>query len=356
LNRVDKNGNISKASSLPYLNTNNYIFLANDSLYRIQVFYRDISVSRLYISYNVLNNLDSSILRNKIQICYDHTCINNSINSDIDFSGIIWEMVTSTYKNERNQYIISYNELTGNTNWIFTNKIYSSDIFNDFKAIDNTHFLFVKNDTELFFLNNGKLLDWNNKFSQTTMKSLLKMNPSTFVISGSKNGNCWFAIMDTAGNVLQEHTLTNRNGTFNHVALNKDGSLLFAGSLYKNSFSKTGDKIGDTPLETTNNAFYLARTKPLGINTGVQASIPKEFEINTYPNPAYDYMQFYIQSPEQYPINLSINDCFGNIMSNNTSEYQPNFRVDLQNFSSGIYFYKIQCGKYLKSGKFIVIK
>ena len=72
--------------------------------------------------------------------------------------------------------------------------------------------------------------------------------------------------------------------------------------------------------------------------------------LNTYPNPASDYIKFDFSDEKVY--RLRIFDPTGkNMMSVNISNNQF---VNIKNLASGIYYYQISEGEGMHSGKFIV--
>jgi PKD repeat protein len=238
----------------------------------------------------------------------------------------------------------------------------------DFKRVNNNCYLVI-NDNNMFskiviFEDNIKEsgIQWAKNIPNCILKSILPLSNDRFVLSGSKDSCCWFAIMDTSGAILEEHKIAERYGSFNDVSKNKDGSFLFIGSLYKNSFvsgrniSKSNEK-NIILSDSVATGIYMFKTKPSAYLSVKEAPI-NNFEINVYPNPANDMIVFSLQSPEPQPINLSIFNSLGNKIEQISLyvDSQKEISLNLDGLSSGFYYYNIQAGNYNKAGKFVVIK
>jgi len=123
--------------------------------------------------------------------------------------------------------------------------------------------------------------------------------------------------------------------------------------------ANTGWAVGNygTILKTTNGGGtgYTIGIQPI---TNV---IPKEFFLSqNYPNPFNPVTKIQFQIPEQGQTKLSVFDILGKKVKDFVDEeiksgiYEVNF--DGANLPSGIYFYRLQSGKYTSTKKMILIK
>ncbi|NQT97536.1 MAG: T9SS type A sorting domain-containing protein [Candidatus Marinimicrobia bacterium] len=99
---------------------------------------------------------------------------------------------------------------------------------------------------------------------------------------------------------------------------------------------------------------------PMSIFNG-NSTIPNKFTLyQNFPNPFNPITQISYQIPELSFVNLSIFNINGKLVSTLVNEQVQagNYSVkwDAEDFSSGVYFYKIVAGKYTETGKAILLK
>lgn len=359
LNRVNDKGDIKRCFSYEYQTSiHAFDFLPDDYSYIIIL--PDSNYYGASLIINKYNSIDSLIKTEAVlsQPIYSSiysflSTYKNDSSNNILIKINAW--LTYSYYNHQHLFILDKNNLSLN-HIIFLDTLRSYKYFTDFKMIGNNNFSFIEDRRYLNFYNSKGLQDWSKKFTNATYLSLLDLTDSTFVIAGSKDGYCWFAVMDTNGNTLDEHVLTNRKGSFNHVSLNKDGSLFFVGSLYKNSFNGIAEKNSKEKIQQTGDihTLYLMQTKPVVKPTFVE-SPSNELKLSVYPNPADNQLTFECSLPEIQPIYLTIFDNLGNTLQKIETQ-QRKIEIDLSGYSTGMYFYRIQSESLFKKGKFVVVK
>ena len=104
----------------------------------------------------------------------------------------------------------------------------------------------------------------------------------------------------------------------------------------------------------------------LSIRDNKQSHDPNTFFLKqNYPNPFNPETTFYYYLPEQSFVNISIYDMFGREIKNLIKKTQEMGRWSIKwnatnndgkFVSGGVYFYKIQAGSYLKTGKMTLLK
>jgi len=231
----------------------------------------------------------------------------------------------------------------------------------DFKHINENCFVYIENMNNLYYFDHDTLLDWSDRFSNVTIKSLLVVSDSIFVMSGSKEGYCWFALMNIQGKVLSEHWLKNRKGTLNFVSLNNDNSLLFIGSLYKNSFhGKASSKTDERVLGSLeNNASYILKSKYYKILSTETTKIQTDEVLTLYPNPATDFLDISYSPSINRMVNhtvdgIAIYNVFGEKipprLTSSATPQEGNLRFDVSGLPPGVYFVRVgeKVGKFIK--------
>jgi hypothetical protein len=199
---------------------------------------------------------------------------------------------------------------------------------------------------------------WQKKLPLVCPNDIIRLNDTSFAISGSKNKNCWFAVMDTSGKILEEHEISNRQGTFYNISLNKDGSFLLLGSLYKNSFTpivKQNQK--EIHIESiAKNGMIICRTKPYLKNFPNDIIKPElsdqEAEINLSPNPASDFIEISVgaNGPSPLQSEVKIYDIYGQNVLSVVAIHELPLQVNVSGLAPGMYFVRIgdRVGKFMK--------
>jgi len=111
---------------------------------------------------------------------------------------------------------------------------------------------------------------------------------------------------------------------------------------------------GGTILKTTNGGL------PIGIQP-ISAEIPKEFSLSqNYPNPFNPVTKIKFALPKTSNVKLSIFDVTGKEIDIPVSEelnagiYEIDW--DAANYSSGVYFYRLEAGEFVESKRMVLIK
>ncbi|MDP2364201.1 MAG: T9SS type A sorting domain-containing protein, partial [Ignavibacteria bacterium] len=248
---------------------------------------------------------------------------------------------------------------------------YPRDMLGGSGNIPNTDFAVMNDSTFIFSENYNTLYLYyrdSTKFRKsysTIFYSLLGLSNDKFALAGSKNGNCWYAILDKSGNILEEHELVNRMGSFRSITLNKDGSLLLLGSLYKNSFQGIANKGYDekmSPITLGNNiGLYLCKAVT-NITLDTQEFMNSETDLFLFPNPGTDFIEITkpyegLKPSEGYSNSIRIFNVLGEeiikISDSNISQFSiPNsqLRINVSSLPTGIYFVRVgsKVSKFLK--------
>ena len=147
------------------------------------------------------------------------------------------------------------------------------------------------------------------------------------------------------------------------------------------SFTETFDKDTNsyTPLENLEfdtkyqwtvkqtNADGTTESGPFTFTTGLAVSveskelIPKKFELEqNYPNPFNPTTNFEFQTANFGLVTLKLYDVLGNEVATIVNEEKPagNYKVtfDASNLPSGVYFYKIKAGNFVKIKKMVLLR
>ncbi|MCW8848365.1 MAG: T9SS type A sorting domain-containing protein, partial [Melioribacteraceae bacterium] len=113
--------------------------------------------------------------------------------------------------------------------------------------------------------------------------------------------------------------------------------------------------IGGTPGKT--NSEIISTNLDLRQNNNVSVDY---YLGQNYPNPFNPTTNIAYSIPESGHINLSIYDVLGNEVLNLINEYKTigNYSISFNagDLSSGIYFYTIKSGRYMKTKKMLLIK
>ena len=142
-------------------------------------------------------------------------------------------------------------------------------------------------------------------------------------------------------------------------------------SLYNNSFSPSKFVIGISKDPGSADTFYVATTKNVykvwaSFLVGMQninTNVPEKYGLNqNYPNPfnPATKIKFDLANHSVGQTFLSVYDMLGREIETLVNEklqpgtYEVTF--DGSNLSSGVYFYKLTVGEYIKTNKMILLK
>ncbi len=162
----------------------------------------------------------------------------------------------------------------------------------------------------------------------------------------------------------------------NHIIYGGTASGLYRSSnqglswyLYNNSFAASKNIIGlskekntgDTIIACTNDAVYKVYRDQLVEISGTLNHLPKTFSLDqNFPNPFNPKTKIFYSIPISQYISLKVYDVRGNEIVSlvNQKQNAGNYSVEFDgtNYSSGVYFYKIDTGDFLGIRKMILIK
>jgi hypothetical protein len=119
-------------------------------------------------------------------------------------------------------------------------------------------------------------------------------------------------------------------------------------------------------VQTDGNMGLNSGFKPI-VETVIEykpASTPNEnstieiiTEMEVYPNPTSDYLQFLMKSNEfNHNIKGEIFDLAGTLIKSGIVSTNRSYKVDVSDYNEGLYFFKFSSGERSYSFKFIVIK
>ncbi|MGA2298615.1 MAG: PKD domain-containing protein [FCB group bacterium] len=374
LNRMNESGEISIANSLDYRDRRSFNFdyiAENDNYYIITLE----NNTNGFLNYKtlVINKFDNY---NKILWKgyneyfglgpYSFKCTFDSTNN---FEILLYSIYTETDTDFLSKSLFTIKDTIFNTNE--DNNLgdivddWDNYYLTDFKRINNNSYLFLENNNTIYrveYQGNKPEIVSQKYLSQDTGYCLLPITPTTYIVSGSKNGHCWYAVMDTSGVMLEEHTLASRWGSFNSVSLNKDNSLLFVGSLYKNSIESGGIAVngkGSEKLLDNQTGLYIAKTKPIKI-VSVKETQYTGTDIQIFPNPASDELTIKYSLAQNDRVKINLYDALGQEIAllidgdEDAGEHSEMFSV--KNTNTGIYFCRILIGDKIFTKKIILIK
>jgi len=128
---------------------------------------------------------------------------------------------------------------------------------------------------------------------------------------------------------------------------------------YVSSNSFSSERTGTITIK--NNVFIV---KQLGVTTSVnidKPGLPTEFNLaQNYPNPFNPSTEINYSIPQVSFVSIKVYDILGREIRTLVNEekfvgyYEVNF--DASSLSSGVYFYRLQAGKFSDSKKFILMK
>ncbi len=140
-------------------------------------------------------------------------------------------------------------------------------------------------------------------------------------------------IANGGGEMTGSHTLI---GTIGQAIVGTSGTILTAG-------------FWNTPGIVT------------GINDNTGNTIPKEYKLDqNYPNPFNPSTIISYQLSAAGKVSITVYDLLGRQVANLVNKEQPagNYKInfDASSLASGIYYYRIVAGKFIKTKKMILLK
>jgi hypothetical protein len=132
-------------------------------------------------------------------------------------------------------------------------------------------------------------------------------------------------------------------------------------------FTRSGDMVEVTAVDSNaanngiiqTNGVIWRSSKIVGVNTEDQ--MPTEYSLSqNYPNPFNPTTTIRFHIPNFSFVNLKVYDFLGSEVATLVNEEKPTgsyeIKFDASQLSSGIYFYKLQAGKYTETKKMILLK
>jgi hypothetical protein len=208
----------------------------------------------------------------------------------------------------------------------------------------------------------------------------MKVRPTLFNLQGQNDSGFIFvsvpAIKLYTDKVKFTASLspTPPSGTITMTFLNKsNNNLLDSLTSYPDSLRLRVKTSGGVTNQTytitilgkgTNGTPVHSRTVSLSVITGINISgteVPDKFNLyQNYPNPFNPTTQIRFDIAKAGLVKLSVYDITGKLVStlNNTYHYAGKYNIefDAKNFSSGIYFYKIETTDFTSIKKMILLK
>ncbi|MDX1701425.1 MAG: T9SS type A sorting domain-containing protein, partial [Melioribacteraceae bacterium] len=169
------------------------------------------------------------------------------------------------------------------------------------------------------------------------------------VVNGALVYGEWSGLVNSSTSAI---TGTNGIAVFNSPKTNKDGTITFTVT----DVSLDGwDYDGLNPTESID----CPLTKRIIKNE--KSEIPDHYVLlNNYPNPFNPRTKIEYSISEQSPVNLKVYDVLGTEVSTLVNKEQPqgNYEVEFDGseFTSGIYFYRLNAGEFVETKKMILIK
>jgi PKD repeat protein len=363
INRLDEKGNITYTKNIPLANWQRiFEYLALDDGYIVVTTHYQLgSAANLATDVNRYNLKDSILWSYKKFIIWDMSsyCYSLKLLDEPPDSFLILANLYYNHNGIGYARIFTHFGYDGENNFLDEPKVGTTNGFNYLTSLDEINrnlFVFIEDNKTIHMFDN-----WTKVFKDVAINSVAVLDSERFAVCGSKSGNCWYAIMDTSGNVIEEHTITERFGWLSHVSLNKDGSLLLIGSLYKNSFVSKPQKKNKNETILTNqndqNSLYIFKTIPFHFTEVKETNPNLDCKVN--PNPSNGYVNFLINLPTESHIRLVISDMLGNqvaTLANGIFSGECKFTFNSSQQGSGVFFYRLQIGTEIQSEKFMIIK
>jgi xyloglucan-specific exo-beta-1,4-glucanase len=125
--------------------------------------------------------------------------------------------------------------------------------------------------------------------------------------------------------------------------------------------SFTGKLQNLKPL-SIKDGFRMIRERMIGKTSNQnQKIVPKQFSLSqNYPNPFNPLTKINYSLPQGTKVSIKIYDILGKLVKELVNEYKEagtyTVTFDGSNFASGVYFYKIEAGKFIQTKKMVLIK
>lgn len=258
-------------------------------------------------------------------------------------------------------------------NWYATNLIH--DVINSLIKKDNyfiagsNHGVFISIDRgENWFASNSGLIDSNITSLTVKEDNIFAGTADAGVFISKNDGATWQAVNNGLTDLRIKQLLSNDTLFF---VLTNDG-IFFSNNLGKewSRFDQgiTGDiwKLGltDNYLFASHPNNILLKHKINDIGTGIGNNHPqnlKNFLLEqNFPNPFNPSTKINYSLAEGSRVKLFVFDFFGQVISVLVDEFQSkgqhSVKFDGSNLSSGIYFYRLEAGKFSQTRKLILIK
>jgi len=312
------------------------------------------------------------------------------------FDGVNWviyDTLNSPLPANRTQFIL----LENNVKWIGTIRGLAKFDNNSWTVYNTTNSGIPSN-----FLQCG-VIENNIKWIGTQSNGLAKYNDINWTVFTFQNsglpsndvtritvdylGNKWIATR--FGGVAKFNSVINQwvvyNTTNSGLPSNNNNAILtqnhikWIGSGWLAKFNDTSWTVftpSNSPLPGTVIALSLDRTGRLWIgtdlglavyNTGIiginnqNTNVPKSFELKqNYPNPFNPVTNIQFELSERSFVKLTVSNSLGQVVetlvNNELSPGIYNYDWNAANYSSGVYFYKLETGKFVDSKKMVLIK
>jgi len=167
------------------------------------------------------------------------------------------------------------------------------------------------------------------------------VNP-TITLSGPEDVNVcrWFPYVDLG------YTVSDNFSDSAHIKVYQSGSFLTQGTnLGNQTVSLTyvaRDQAGNTSAPTTRN-IYVEPSGAFGCTSGIEPGLGLDKYISIFPNPSTGIFNINANLPTEQNVRMSVVNMLGQEMMviHDGSLSNNNFRVDMSNQASGVYFLKI---------------
>ena len=218
---------------------------------------------------------------------------------------------------------------------------------------------------------NGPLLNQFSMFGNPSQRIITNQSDTSKVIfswNNTSRGNTGitykFKIRKGSGPV-ENHYLSNNNGNDTMITFTK--SRLDSIAM---QFGLTGDSVvtvckvtaynGIDSINSVNNLLLILRSTTVGIEN-ISSLIPENYKLeNNYPNPFNPSTNIKFELPERSFVKLFIYDMLGRVIEKVLSEELKagyyNFHFNAVNLNSGVYFYRLETGRFSATRKMLLIK
>lgn len=169
---------------------------------------------------------------------------------------------------------------------------------------------------------------------------------------------------------VDENIVSKLNPTSHQGSLDNKAPLLIGGNLFEPDYNFIGiiDEVEmfcfvlpQQDIVNIYNAASLGKCKPTITSIGEFNVIPSEFKLlQCYPNPLNPSKNIEFYLPKAEFVKLSIFDILGReialLVDENLHAGKHRFTFDASNLAAGVYFYRIQPGKFQETNKIILLK